>query len=117
MSARDRSDGNRWGGRPLKHVIMRYASLARMLTPILDRRAVRRWRRRGRRGPPPPLFEQRLVRQYAQRFGVRTLVETGTKPLLDASEVPGEQADPGLVLTGQRRERAEHDRQPSVLSQ
>jgi hypothetical protein len=35
-------------------------------------------RTRGRPNPPPPIFKQRIVREYGQRFGLSTLIETGT---------------------------------------
>ena len=36
------------------------------------------WERRGRPVPPPHLVKQAIVRQYADAYGLRTLVETGT---------------------------------------
>jgi SAM-dependent methyltransferase len=36
------------------------------------------WDREGRPVPPPHIFKQRAVRSYAKRYGVKTLVETGT---------------------------------------
>jgi hypothetical protein len=43
-----------------------------------DRWAVRSWRRRGEPVPPPYALKRRTLREYAGRFGLRTLVETGT---------------------------------------
>jgi hypothetical protein len=43
-----------------------------------DRWAVRSWRRRGEPAPPPYALKRRTLREYAGRFGLRMLVETGT---------------------------------------
>ncbi|MBN1679267.1 MAG: hypothetical protein JW966_03185 [Anaerolineae bacterium] len=40
--------------------------------------AIRQWHAAGRTGAPPHLFKQRVVKQYARQFGLKTLVETGT---------------------------------------
>src|ERR1051325_2291173 len=37
-----------------------------------------RWYRAGRPSPPPPLVKQAIVKDYARRFALRTLIETGT---------------------------------------
>ncbi|MET0390735.1 MAG: class I SAM-dependent methyltransferase [Polyangiales bacterium] len=36
------------------------------------------WARAGRPAPPPHLIKQAIVREHAQRFGLKVLVETGT---------------------------------------
>ena len=46
--------------------------------PIRERRAIQRWRSSGSPLPPPSVFKQRTVRSYARRFGLTTLVESGT---------------------------------------
>jgi len=43
-----------------------------------DRRTLEEWERRGRPVPPPHIVKQRVLREYAERYGLRTLVETGT---------------------------------------
>jgi len=43
-----------------------------------SRRIVSEWDRDGRPVPPPPAFKQSVVRDYGRRFGLQTLVETGT---------------------------------------
>jgi len=60
------------------------ANLAKR-TPLYDvvvrlrlRRELAAWYRRGRSPPAPHLVKQALVADYAARFGVATLVETGT---------------------------------------
>lgn len=37
-----------------------------------------KWDREGRPMPPPHVVKERVIRQYASQFGIRTLVETGT---------------------------------------
>jgi hypothetical protein len=39
---------------------------------------VRQWKRRGRQGPLPARFKREVLRQYAQAFGLRRFVESGT---------------------------------------
>lgn len=41
-------------------------------------RIVAQWDRAGRPAPPPPAFKQSVVLGYGHRFGLQTLVETGT---------------------------------------
>ena len=36
------------------------------------------WERRGRPVPPPHIVKQRTIRSFAERFGLKILVETGT---------------------------------------
>src|SRR5579862_1202790 len=43
-----------------------------------DARAIDEWRKAGALLPPPHIFKQQVVREYGARFGLRTLVETGT---------------------------------------
>jgi hypothetical protein len=54
--------------------------------------ALEEWERQGRPVPPPHIAKQRVLRQYAERYGLRVFVETGTfrgdmveamKPLFD----------------------------------
>ena len=44
----------------------------------LQRRKLDRWMRAGRPHPPPNVLKQTTVRDYANQFGCRVLVETGT---------------------------------------
>jgi hypothetical protein len=39
---------------------------------------ISKWEREGRAVPPPGVLKQRVVREYARRYGVRVLIETGT---------------------------------------
>lgn len=41
-------------------------------------RIVAEWDRAARPAPPPPAFKQGVVRDYGRRFGLQTLIETGT---------------------------------------
>jgi hypothetical protein len=43
-----------------------------------DRRARRSWEKDGRRAPPPHVVKETVVREYAQQFNTRILIETGT---------------------------------------
>ena len=43
-----------------------------------DRAAISAWTQQGRPVPPPHAYKRRVVRQYAQRYGLQVLVETGT---------------------------------------
>lgn len=48
---------------------------------LVRRRGARdlaRWESQGRPSPPPHMAKQRMVHEFATRFGTRTLVETGT---------------------------------------
>jgi hypothetical protein len=47
--------------------------IRRMWTRQMDE-----WERNGRPAPPPHPIKQAAIREHARRFGVRTLVETGT---------------------------------------
>ena len=40
--------------------------------------SIQEWIQNGRPIPPPPLFKQQIVRLYAKRHRVKTLIETGT---------------------------------------
>ncbi len=41
-------------------------------------RSLIKWARDEAMESPPPLFKQRVVKEHAKRFGLRTMVETGT---------------------------------------
>lgn len=44
----------------------------------VQRRKLRKWKQGGSPIPPPNIVKQAAVAEYAQRFGTRTLIETGT---------------------------------------
>jgi len=39
---------------------------------------LKEWERRGSPPPPPRIVKQRTIKEFAERFGLRVLVETGT---------------------------------------
>jgi hypothetical protein len=41
-------------------------------------RELRDWERNGRQAPPPPVIKRRMIRAYAEKYGLRVFVETGT---------------------------------------
>jgi len=43
-----------------------------------SRRALREWEQSGRPVPPPHIFKQQTIREFATRFRTRVFVETGT---------------------------------------
>ena len=49
-----------------------------MRSRFRDARAIREWRKAQNPGPPPPVLKHQVVRDYAERFGLSILVETGT---------------------------------------
>jgi hypothetical protein len=48
------------------------------MRPFTEWRIWLQWRAAGRPVPPPPFVKQRLLKQCAARYGLRTFVETGT---------------------------------------
>jgi hypothetical protein len=49
-----------------------------LISKARHRWEVWQWERNGKPVPPPHLIKERIVKQYAERFSVDTLVETGT---------------------------------------
>jgi hypothetical protein len=49
-----------------------------IILQIWWRREVQCWQKKGKPVPPPHLVKQRTVKEYARKFSIRTLVETGT---------------------------------------
>ncbi len=43
-----------------------------------DRKAMRSWEKLGRSTPPPHIVKETLIKDYARRFNLKVLVETGT---------------------------------------
>jgi hypothetical protein len=48
------------------------------IRPFTEWRIWLQWRAAGRPLPPPPFVKQRLLKQCAARYGLRTFIETGT---------------------------------------
>ena len=61
---------------PIRRVVRPLAR--RAIEPLQQRRDLAAWRRAGSPVPPPPVFKQRVVRAYGRRYGLKTLIETGT---------------------------------------
>lgn len=55
-----------------------YAALRRWAAANRQKRVVEEWEARGRPVPPPHVVKQRTIREFAQRYDLRILVETGT---------------------------------------
>jgi hypothetical protein len=49
-----------------------------VLRTIKQRQELKEWEKRGRPAPPPHIVKQRAIREFAEKFGVRVLIETGT---------------------------------------
>src|SRR4051794_5447312 len=56
----------------------RRLSVHPLMRAFTARRIHAQWVMAGRPIPAPPLVKQRILRQYQERFALRTLVETGT---------------------------------------
>lgn len=52
--------------------------LYKPLRNLLANRLYRAWEEDGKPLPPPNVVKQRVLREYAQRYGTRILIETGT---------------------------------------
>jgi len=61
----------------LKELIKR-TPIYPVLRAIRQRWEIKEWERRGRPVPPPHIVKQRAIRESAEKFGVKVLVETGT---------------------------------------
>jgi len=61
----------------VKNTIERTA-LYDVIRIVRHRQRLLTWKNAGRPIPPPPLFKQRVVREYAERFSLHIFVETGT---------------------------------------
>lgn len=57
---------------------LKYTKLYEIVLPIVLRRDLLRWKRSGKNLPIPHLVKQKLVKEYASRFSIKTFVETGT---------------------------------------
>lgn len=45
---------------------------------VREKQALRDWEKKGKPAPPPHIVKKRTVKEFAKRFSVHTLVETGT---------------------------------------
>lgn len=55
-----------------------YYTVRGQLMKRRQRSELREWERKGRPVPPPHIVKQRTLIDYADKYGLRTLVETGT---------------------------------------
>ena len=62
---------------PLIEAWRRFSMLP-ALRPLTERRLALKWKRAGRPIPPPPIVKYGVIDEYRRRFGLRTLIETGT---------------------------------------
>ena len=63
--------------RTLKKLIRR-TPIYPALRIIRQNRKFKEWERCGRPAPPPHIVKQRTIREFAEKFGVKVLIETGT---------------------------------------
>lgn len=57
---------------------LRHTEIGRAYRRRKDQRTLEAWEASGRMGSPPQSYKRRMLREYAQRFGLSCLVETGT---------------------------------------
>ncbi len=65
--------------RSLKQILKTSPLYEPVIAPVATRLRLIHSRLTGSPFSPPPLYKQRVVKRYGRRFGLRTLVETGTK--------------------------------------
>jgi hypothetical protein len=58
--------------------LWRRASMHPLIRPFTEWRIYVQWVMAGRPFPAPPLVKQHIVKRYQDRFGLRTVIETGT---------------------------------------
>src|SRR5207244_13470266 len=75
-----------------------------------DRHVIGGWKEQGCPLPPPPALKQMIVAEHARRFGIRTLIETGTATgeMIEAmrhvmAEIYSIEIDPGLFANATAR--------------
>src|SRR5438876_3485789 len=54
------------------------SSVSVLMWSVLQQHALRQWEAGGQVDPPPAALKHRVIRNYAARFGIDVLVETGT---------------------------------------
>lgn len=57
---------------------LRTSRFYRIVEYVRQQRELRDWERRGRTGPAPHLIKQAVIKEFAAKFGLPTLIETGT---------------------------------------
>lgn len=61
----------------LKHTPF-YYPLRKWVGKMLSSVELAQWERKGRPVPPPSIIKERVLKEYAKKYGLRILVETGT---------------------------------------
>ena len=56
----------------------RWFSWLPAVRPLTERRLLLQWKLAGRPIPAPPIIKYGVIKEYQRRFGLRTLIETGT---------------------------------------
>jgi hypothetical protein len=59
-------------------ILYNRSPVGRLLLARQERAKLEKWEAAGRPPPPPDPIKHAIIRSYAQRFGLRTFVETGT---------------------------------------
>ncbi len=57
---------------------IKLSPLYEIVTPIIQKKQLRDWLKRGKKPPTPQLIKQLTVKQYALKYSIGTFIETGT---------------------------------------
>src|SRR4051794_6188631 len=72
------SNGSSRERTPVVIALWRKFSMLPLVRPCTEWRVYRKWHRRGRPIPAPPIVKQRIVKSHLRQCGASTVVETGT---------------------------------------
>lgn len=59
-------------------IVIKNTFLYDVINGIRDVRSAREWEKTCKQGPPPNIVKQRIVKEYAGKFGIRVFIESGT---------------------------------------
>lgn len=59
-------------------ILPSYPVLRRMLVSMRQKKELFDWEKNGRPAPPPHIIKQQAIKKYAEKFGLKVFVETGT---------------------------------------
>lgn len=65
----------------LRYVVERippFSTVRGLVIARKEKKTIEEWEKRGKPAPPPHVIKQRTIREYANKFNLKTLVETGT---------------------------------------
>jgi hypothetical protein len=65
-------------GKYIRRIVIKGLFFYELFNPLVQELTMRIWNLRGKPYPPPNKFKQQTVLCYARRFGIDTLIETGT---------------------------------------